>query len=60
MQTAKFVGGMAHQTECAMMDGVITVACPHCGTEREIEADGFYNDVECEGCSKHYKTVGVV
>lgn len=59
LKTAKFVGGLAVQAENALMDGVITIECPHCKTERLIEPDGFSNDTECENCGKHYKTIGI-
>lgn len=45
--------------EEAVMQGFITVACPHCGAERTIEPDGDYDDIECETCHKHYRTKGV-
>ncbi|GAI69191.1 unnamed protein product [marine sediment metagenome] len=60
LKTAKFVGGFEAQTKSAVMEGIITVACPHCGEERQIEPDGFYPDIECEGCGKHYRTVGII
>lgn len=55
---AKFVS--ATPQEEALMDGVITVMCPFCGEERQIEPDGYYDDIECENCEAHYSTMGVV
>lgn len=60
LETAKFVGGFIVQAKNAVMNGIITVACPHCEIEREIEPDGFYEDVECEGCGRHYRTMGII
>jgi len=55
---AKFVS--ANPTEEAVMEGVITIACPYCKTERIIEPDGFYDDIECETCGEHYRARGVI
>lgn len=60
LETAKFVGGFETQARNAVMEGIITVACPYCRMEREIEPDGFYSDIECEGCGKHYRTIGII
>ncbi|TKJ44613.1 hypothetical protein CEE34_10995 [Candidatus Aerophobetes bacterium Ae_b3a] len=56
--TAKFVS--ASPAEEALMKGVITVICPYCEEERQIEPDGFYDDIECEICGGHYSTIGVI
>ncbi|GAH46502.1 unnamed protein product, partial [marine sediment metagenome] len=29
-------------------------------TERLIEPDGHYKDIECETCGEHYRTRGVI
>lgn len=56
--TAKFVSeGPAEE---AVMEGVVTVACPYCGEERLIEPDGYYDDIECEKCKRHYSTIGII
>ena len=60
MQTAKFVGGIETQFENAANVGVIEVACPYYGGTREIEPDGFYSNMECEWCGRHYRTIGVI
>lgn len=57
LQLAKYVS--EDPAEEAVMDGVVTIACPYCKEERTIEPDGDYEDIECEGCGKHYRTKGV-
>lgn len=56
---ALFEGGIREALEHAISNGCITVLCPYCGTRRTIEPDGFYDDVECNCCHKHYRTEGV-
>ena len=55
---AKFVS--KNPEEEAVNEGHLTVKCPFCETERLIEPDGFYEDIECEGCGEHYRTIGVI
>ena len=54
---AKYVSDCPEEE--AVMEGVITVACPYCKAERLIEPDGHCKDIECEVCGEHYRTRGV-
>ncbi len=56
--TAKYVSTCPEEE--AVMDGVVTIACPYCGAERLIEPDGNYDDIECGTCKRHYRTRGVI
>lgn len=55
---AKFVSECPEEE--ALHGGVITIKCPFCEAERLIEPDGDYEDITCETCGEHYRTVGVI
>jgi len=50
----------AYPTKEALMKGVVTVMCPYCEEEKQIEPDKHYDDVVCEVCGGHYSTMGVI
>ena len=55
---AKFTS--KNPAEQAIRLGFFMVRCPYCKAIRRIEPDGNYDDIECEGCGKHYRTRGVI
>ena len=55
---AKFVSKCPEEE--AVMEGIVTIACPYCEAEMIIEVDGYYNDIQCETCGEHYRTRGVI
>jgi len=56
---ASLAKGWSGEAERAALLGYILVRCPHCEEPRKIEPDGFYSDVVCEACGKHYRTEGI-
>jgi len=55
---AKFVSKCPEEE--AIMEGIVTIACPYCEAERLIEPDGDYKDITCEICGEHFRTRGVI
>jgi len=55
---AKFVSKCPEEE--AVMEGIITVACPYCGEEMIIEPDGNYERILCGTCGEYYRTRGVI
>ena len=58
LPVADYDGDYDTQLESSIVDGVIYVVCPHCGSIKIVEPDANYA-VKCESCSQFYKVKGV-